>query len=77
MKKEGYGVNRKITKITISVTENLLERIEEYANSLNINRSSAVSVLISQALEQKEAVNVLDTLQKSMNDWAARQSNKS
>jgi len=70
-------VNRKITKITISVTENLLERIEEYANSLNINRSSAVSVLISQALEQKEAVNVLDTLQKSMNDWAARQSNKS
>ena len=66
-------MKKEYVKVTISVNADLLKRIEEFADSLSINRSSAMSVLMSQALEQKGAMNILEGLPKLMADWELKQ----
>lgn len=55
-------MKKEYVKVTISVNADLLKRVEEYADSLSINRSSAMSVLMSQALEYKEAMGFIGVL---------------
>lgn len=49
-------------KISFNISRELLKKIDDYANSLHINRTSAMSVLMSQALEQRDAVNVMNNM---------------
>jgi len=57
-------VKKGIKTISMTISENLLERVQAYANSLNINRSAAISVLLSQALEYKEAISAVEMMPK-------------
>lgn len=41
-------------KISISLTPEILERVESYGKKLGISRATAVAVLVSKALEQEE-----------------------
>lgn len=50
------------TKVGFNVSNDLLVKIDEYAKSLYINRSSAICVLVSQALEQKKALDTLENI---------------
>lgn len=44
-------LQKQTKKIVLNVTEDLYNRIDEYAIDMNLNRTAAVTVLISQALE--------------------------
>jgi len=57
------NVSRKsVKKVTMNLSEELLERIEAYADTINVNRTSAMSVLMSEALDQKAALNAVNDL---------------
>lgn len=52
-------------KINMNMDEELLKRIDEYAYSMGINRTSAISVLVSNQLKQDCA---LSALEKALNE---------
>jgi macrodomain Ter protein organizer (MatP/YcbG family) len=41
-------------KVSISLTPEILERTEAYGNKLGISRATAISVLVSKALDQED-----------------------
>lgn len=43
-----------LKKLAVNVDEILIEKIDTYAKSMHINRTSAVAVLLTQALDVKE-----------------------
>lgn len=51
-----------VIRVSVSLNPELVKRVEEYASSLNINRSGAISVLLSQAFEYKAAVEMAGVL---------------
>lgn len=48
----------------MNLHEDLVARVDEYASRMSINRSSAVSVLISQALDTQQAMTDMNELLK-------------
>lgn len=46
-------------KFQVTMTESLTKRTQAFADSLGISRSSAVSVLVSQALQVQDSMNTL------------------
>lgn len=44
-------LQKQTKKIVINVTEDLFNRVDEFAEDMNLNRTAAVTVLISQALD--------------------------
>lgn len=54
--------NVELKRIAFNLPVTLIERVQEYANDLGINVTSAVIVLINQALEQKETMSKLPLL---------------
>ncbi len=55
-----------LVRMTINLSADLVMKIDEYAKILHVNRTSAMSVLMSQALEQKEVINVMSEMSKFM-----------
>lgn len=53
-------------KISFNISSDLLSKIDNYAESLHINRTSAMSVLMSQALVQNEGIDALKTMSDLM-----------
>lgn len=49
-------------KIGVTMSDNLGKQVIEYAEKLNISRASAVCVLVSHALEQDKALQMLPEL---------------
>ena len=50
-----------LKKLAVNVDEVLIDKIDMYAKSMHINRTSAVSVLLAQALDVKENMETLST----------------
>ena len=50
---------RDITRVTVNLNSELVEQVDKYAEEMNINRTSAVAVLLSQAVNSQKAVNEL------------------
>lgn len=48
-----------VKRITLNLDEMLVQQIDEYAEKLHINRTAAISVLVSQSLETKQGIDVL------------------
>lgn len=53
---------REMKRININVPIDTLARIDKFADSMSINRTSAVLVLCSQALDSKQALSDLEKL---------------
>ena len=53
---------KKLIRVTVNLTPELVERIEDYAEKVNVNRTAAVSVLLSNALDQQKAMTSINTL---------------
>lgn len=53
---------KNLVRVTVNLTPELVERVEKYAEKLNINRTAAVSVLLSQALDTQAGMQTLSTL---------------
>lgn len=51
-----------VHKMVCNVDEDLLAQVDAYAAQLHISRTSAVSVLLSQALQAKQTITTLDEL---------------
>lgn len=49
-------------RFTVNLTHELADAVDKYAESMGINRTSAVSVLLSQALANQKAINDLSEL---------------
>lgn len=57
-------VKTETSRMGINIPTELLGRVDEYANKMAINRTSAVCVLLSQALDSQKAMSNLDELLK-------------
>ena len=53
---------REVRRININVPVETLERIDNYADTMSINRTSAILVLISQAMDSQKAMSDLGEL---------------
>lgn len=51
-----------LVKLQANIDEALIKQVDEYAASLHVNRTSAVSVLLSTALNQVKSMDVLQEL---------------
>ena len=51
-----------LKKLIVNVDEKLLQKLDEYAEAHHVNRTSAVSFLLTEALEQKQAMNTMQEL---------------
>jgi metal-responsive CopG/Arc/MetJ family transcriptional regulator len=49
-------------RVNINFDEDLLQKIDDYAKKLGVNRSATISMLCSEHLDQKEALNTLQLL---------------
>lgn len=49
---------KEIMRLNINVPQDLIDRVDEYAENLSINRTSAVCVLLSQALDAQKTVDL-------------------
>jgi len=49
-------------KVTISMEQNLLDKVDEYANSLGVSRTASISFLIVQGLQVALYPEMLDKL---------------
>jgi metal-responsive CopG/Arc/MetJ family transcriptional regulator len=58
-------------KVTISMQPEMHEKVDAYAKKIGINRSAAICVLISNALEQSEAVEFAGQLPTIMEEFQA------
>lgn len=55
---------REVKRININVPVETLERIDTYADNMSINRTSAILVLLSQAMDSQKAMSDLGELLK-------------
>lgn len=53
---------RDITRVTVNLNSELVEQVDKYAEDMNINRTAAVAVLLSQAVNSQKAMSDLGEL---------------
>ena len=46
----------------MNMPASLIQQVDEYASRMNLNRTSAMILLVSTALEQKNAMSMMDEL---------------
>lgn len=59
-------------RLNINVPVDLMNRVDVYADNMAINRTSAVAVLLSMALDSQKAMNTLDELLKVYSEEKGR-----
>ena len=59
---------REIVRFTVNVNKELADRVDKYAEDMNVNRTAAVSVLLSQALDSRDALTSMTGLMKAIED---------
>lgn len=65
---------REVKRININVPVETLERIDTYANNMSVNRTSAILVLLTQAMDSQKAMTDLGELLKLYQDEQAKTS---
>ena len=63
-------MSKEIARVNLNLTKELVEKVDQYADEMNINRTSAISVLLSQALNTQKAMNDLSELLKLVQEQA-------
>jgi metal-responsive CopG/Arc/MetJ family transcriptional regulator len=53
-------LGRDLTRVNLNFSNELLTQIDEYAKMVGVNRTAAISVLVSQALTAYKMTNTLD-----------------
>lgn len=59
-------MKKETRRINFNIPLDTLGRVDEYAEQMSINRTSALLVLVSQALDSQKAMNNLDELVKAI-----------
>ena len=55
-------MSRELQRLNMNMPVNLVQQVDKYANRMNLNRTSAMIVLVSTALEQKNAIDMMEEL---------------
>lgn len=63
---------REVRRININIPVNTLEKIDEYADKMSINRTAAILVLINLSLDNQRAINTLEELMIAYKDDAIK-----
>ena len=64
------------TRMGMNIPTELMDKLDEYTDRMNISRTSAVCVLLSQALDSQKAVNDLGELLKLVKAEQMKQANE-
>lgn len=76
-KKEVFTMARvETTRMGMNIPTELMEQLDEYADRMNISRTSAVCVLLSQALNSQKAMTDLGELLKLYQEEQKKQTIK-
>lgn len=59
-------IGKDTTKVSVFMRNNLLERLDKYAESLGISRSSAINVCVNEYLQQRDT---MQTMQDLMSEY--------
>ena len=57
-------MTKEITRVTVNLNSELVKQVDQYAEEMNINRTAAVAVLLSQAVNSQKAMNDLSEFMK-------------
>lgn len=57
-------MSKSITRVTVNLNSELVEKVDKYAEDMNINRTSAVAVLLSQAINEQKVISDMSELLK-------------
>ena len=63
---------RDLKRLNLNLSVDLLEQIDNYASRIGVTRSSAVSILVSQTLEQQRTMTDLAKLVKMYEEEKAK-----
>ena len=61
-KSEVLNMAKEVTRVTFNLPKVLVDDVDAYGESMNINRTSAVSVLLSQALKAQKGMDDIGEL---------------
>lgn len=53
-------------KVNVMLEESIIEKLDDYAKSMDISRSAAIAVLVNQAMEYSNAINALPKMLKAL-----------
>jgi len=54
-------------RLTITMSKHILEYVDKRAKELGMNRSATITYLINSTKDTKDAINVIDKLERSVN----------
>lgn len=63
--------NTELSRVSINLPNNIIEKVKNYADELGINTTSAYIVLLNRALEQKDMLANLPLMFSMVNDIKA------
>ena len=63
---------RELKRLNTNMPVELVARVDEYADKLSINRSAAINILVSLALDSKQAVLTLGDIVKVIREEQAK-----
>ena len=63
---------KEVTRVTFNLPKGLVDDVDAYGESMNINRTSAVSVLLSQALKAQKGMDDLGEFLKLYQEEQAK-----
>lgn len=63
---------REIVRITVNLNKELADRLDRYAEDMNVNRTAAVSFLLSQSLDGRDAIGSLSGMMDIYNELKLR-----
>ena len=72
--KGGKYMAKDTTRVTVNLTSELVNQVDAYAEQMNINRTSAVAVLLSTSLNSQKVMSDLGELLKLYQEEQAKTS---
>ena len=56
------NMSRELQRLNMNMPVSLIQQVDEYASRMNLNRTSAMTFLVSSALEQRNAIDMMENL---------------
>jgi len=63
---------KELQRLNINMPVELIAEVDKYADKINVNRTATINMLVSTALEQKNAMSVMNTLLDKLGDIEER-----
>lgn len=61
-------MSRELQRLNMNMPVSLIQQVDEYASRMNLNRTSAMICLVSTALEQRNAIDMMESLLNKLSE---------